>query len=101
MALKRLALLGDVHPEAALSADGTRSLDNETEDIAALWRRCQVNEAPGHIGRSIILQRKQVDLTRGAHCDSTMIPLRVQENLEGFTLLSLLVELELRYSEVI
>ena len=75
MALKGLAVFGDVHPEATLSANGARSLDDEPENISALRGRGQVNESSGHIGRSIILQRKQVDLARGAHCDgSTTIP---------------------------
>jgi hypothetical protein len=69
MALKRLALFRDIHPEATLAADRARSLDDEPENISTLRWRSEVNEAPGNIRSSVILQWKQVNLARGAHCD--------------------------------
>lgn len=62
MALKGFAFLGDIYPQATLSADGARSLDDEPENVTLLGWRSQVDEASRNIWSSIILQWKQVDL---------------------------------------
>jgi hypothetical protein len=83
MALKGLARFGNVHPQATLSADGARSLNDETEGVSLLGWRGQVNEAPGYIGSSIILQWEQKDLTRAHREEQSDLEriARVQENL--------------------
>jgi hypothetical protein len=56
--LEGLSLLGDVYPKTTLSADGARSFDDESKHVSRFRRSGEVDITPGHIGRSVILQRK-------------------------------------------
>lgn len=67
MAVERLALLGDVHPETALSADRAGALNDKPEHVVRVGRGWEVDVPSRHIGGAIILQWKQVNRTGSAH----------------------------------
>lgn len=67
MAVECLVLLGDVHPETAFSADRAGALNDKPEHVVRVGRGWEVDVPSRHIGRAIILQRKQVNLTGRAH----------------------------------
>lgn len=66
--IKLGALLGDVHPQTALSAYRAGALDHKAQSVCWIRRRRQVDVASWDIWRAIVFQRQQVDPARGAHC---------------------------------
>ncbi len=74
MAIEVFALLRDVDPQAALTANGTGALNGKTDDVGRVSRRRKVNVAARNIRMTSIVQGKRVHhlgrwLIDGSHDD--------------------------------